>query len=166
MTCSFFRQQLCGQIHIMKSVKCNSAPWAEVALIPRVTLHSSQLWARLVPCVWLDHWGLLVCKGSRQWGWEGEAEGCISAKLLCGLSVSVSLLFGDGECRWCHLLGSLCSNTRGGRCYMTGDCDIQGQRGPYALLSWLRVVTLPGVPVGWRARVSDSPSWSPVKEVP
>lgn len=56
--------------------------------------------------------------------------------------MSVSLLFVGGECHRCHLLGSLCSHTHGGRCYV-GDCDIQGQRGPYALLAWPRVITLP-----------------------
>lgn len=118
-------------------------------LVPKSDLCSSQLWSRLV--LWCD-W--ITGDYSRDWWWEGEkAKGFICV----GQLMSVSLLFGWGQCHWCHLLGSLCSSTRGGNCFM-GDCDTQGQR---ELLGY--PVSLPFPKLPW---VSDSLSWSPVKEVP
>lgn len=118
-------------------------------LVPKSDLCSSQLWSRLV--LWND-W--ITGDYSREWGWEGEkAKGCICV----GQLMSVSLLFGCGECHRCHWLGSLCRNTHRGNCFM-GDCDIQGQRELQCY-----PVSLPFPKLPW---VSDSPSWSPVKEVP
>lgn len=89
----------------MKSVQCSShheQEWPCSQEWPHTVPSSDQGW-----CFGYD-WITGDCR--RQWGWEGEkTKGCICV----GWFMSVSLLFGRGECHHCHLVGSLCSGTRG-----------------------------------------------------
>lgn len=118
----------------MKSVHCSTPPWAQVALIqgwPCTVTSCEQGWCFRYGWITGDYWYAETAGNGD--GKERENDICI--KPLHGLFVSVSLLCGGGQCHWCQLLGRLCRNTHGGGCYM-GDCDFQGQKGPYALLAW------------------------------
>lgn len=133
--------------HVMKSMQCNSPSCAEMALIPRANLCSSQLWARLsIP-------GSLGANGvwmQQTVVGEGETEVYVCRKPLHGLSVSVSLLSLElvnvttVTCLGC----SAVIHVEGGAIWVIVTSSA---RGDLVLLAWPHTITLP--------RVSDSPSW-------